>query len=178
MKSLGDILRNKGHPSGEANVFQENLDSFLAIAEELQLKGLMGKTDEKVQDFKLHEKYLPSTHSTSMNTNTKDPKTSFKSSNIIYTADNQTLAIPGGFSGDLEELEERVKSMMEKSQNKHANGRLLALCKVCGKEGLGKNIRDHIEVNHLEGIVIPCNLCDKTFRSRNALRQHNKSVHL
>ena len=26
---------------GEANVFQENLDSFLAIAEELQLKGLM-----------------------------------------------------------------------------------------------------------------------------------------
>merc|ERR1719500_661418 len=36
---------------GEANVFQENLDSFLAIAEELQLKGLMGKTDEKVQDL-------------------------------------------------------------------------------------------------------------------------------
>ena len=29
---------------GEANVFQENLDSFLAIAEELQLKGLMGQT--------------------------------------------------------------------------------------------------------------------------------------
>ena len=28
---------------GEANVYQENLDSFLAIAEELQLKGLMGK---------------------------------------------------------------------------------------------------------------------------------------
>ena len=27
---------------GEANVFQENLDSFLAIAEELKLKGLMG----------------------------------------------------------------------------------------------------------------------------------------
>ena len=28
---------------GEANVFQENLDSFLAIAEELQLKGLTKK---------------------------------------------------------------------------------------------------------------------------------------
>ena len=37
---------------GEANVFQENLDSFLAVAEELQLKGLMGKTDGKVEDFK------------------------------------------------------------------------------------------------------------------------------
>ena len=37
---------------GEANVFQEHLDSFLAVAEELQLKGLMGKTDGKVEDFK------------------------------------------------------------------------------------------------------------------------------
>ena len=35
---------------GEANVFQENLDSFLAIAEQLQLKGLMGKTEEKLGD--------------------------------------------------------------------------------------------------------------------------------
>ena len=31
---------------GEANVFQENLDSFLAIAEEIQLKGLMGKPED------------------------------------------------------------------------------------------------------------------------------------
>ena len=29
---------------GEANVFQENLNSFLGIAEELQLKGLAGQT--------------------------------------------------------------------------------------------------------------------------------------
>ena len=29
---------------GETNIHQENLESFLAIAEELQLKGLMGKT--------------------------------------------------------------------------------------------------------------------------------------
>ena len=31
---------------GEANVFQENLESFLAIAEELKLKGLSGLQDE------------------------------------------------------------------------------------------------------------------------------------
>ena len=39
---------------GEANVFQENLDSFFAIAEELKLKGLMGQSDvkdEKPQEF-------------------------------------------------------------------------------------------------------------------------------
>ena len=32
--------------TGEANVFQESLDSFLAIAEELRLKGLMGQIED------------------------------------------------------------------------------------------------------------------------------------
>merc|ERR1719319_339008 len=36
---------------GEANVYQENLDSFLAVAEELQLKGLMGSgAEEEVEE--------------------------------------------------------------------------------------------------------------------------------
>ena len=30
---------------GEANVFQENLDSFLSTAEEFQLRGLIGNSD-------------------------------------------------------------------------------------------------------------------------------------
>ena len=32
---------------GEANVYQENLDSFLVLAEELQLKGLRGNQTDK-----------------------------------------------------------------------------------------------------------------------------------
>merc|ERR1719319_1496860 len=32
---------------GEAKIYQENLDSFLAVAEELQLKGLMGSGAER-----------------------------------------------------------------------------------------------------------------------------------
>ena len=36
---------------GEANVLQESLDSFLAIAEELHLRGLMGKTDERTENL-------------------------------------------------------------------------------------------------------------------------------
>ena len=34
---------------GEANVFQESLDSFLEIAEELRLKGLMGQKEDAAQ---------------------------------------------------------------------------------------------------------------------------------
>ena len=35
---------------GEAYIFQEELDSFLALAEELQLKGLEGNSEEKVPE--------------------------------------------------------------------------------------------------------------------------------
>ena len=37
---------------GEVNIFQENLDSFLALAEELQLKGLKGnQTDKEISEI-------------------------------------------------------------------------------------------------------------------------------
>ena len=70
--------------------------------------------------------------------------------------ENGTLAVPSNFSGDFLELEERVKSMMEKSQNNYVNtnaneNRKADRCKVCGKEGRGSAIKDHIEANHLGG---------------------------
>jgi len=157
---------------GEANVFQENLDSFLAIAEELQLKGLMGKTD----DFEADEKYVPTKFSP-VNTRRQIKEGSIKKpgSKVQNPGQNGTLAVPDNFSGDFLELEERVKSLMEKSENNYANeGRKCDRCKVCGKEGMGSAIKDHIEANHIEGIVIPCNLCDKTFRSRASLKQHKR----
>ena len=168
--------------SGEANVFQENLDSFLAIAEELQLKGLMGKAGEEVGDF--DETPPPPTFSSATNTDPKITsnysKRQIPTSKIHDLAENRTLAIPPNFSGDLDEINERVDSMLEKSRNKSVNGSQLiagkayGICKVCGKEGRSRDIKDHIEANHLKGIIIPCNLCDKTFRSRNSFRPHKR----
>ena len=40
---------------GEANVLQENLDPFLALAEELRLKGLTGGGAEKKMAMRLHK---------------------------------------------------------------------------------------------------------------------------
>ena len=44
---------------GEANVFQESLDSFLAIAQELQLKGLERKGEEKYETLGDEQQALP-----------------------------------------------------------------------------------------------------------------------
>ena len=132
---------------GEANVFQEDLDSFLAIAEELQLRGLMGNSDERAEDLDVNEKRPPSKNLPAFNTETKLLKTSIKrqtfgnANNTIVPAEaNTTVAIPNNYSGDIDQIEEMVKSMMEMSKNifhKQRGHR----CKVCGKEGKGNATR-------------------------------------
>ena len=82
-------------------------------------------------------------------------------------------------SADLQALDEKVKSMMEKGQKMIHCGKQTrdgtpqqktsSICKVCDKEGRPKDIRDHIEANHLEGVSISCDLCSKTFQTRHAL---------
>ena len=173
LRAIVDFLYN-----GEANVFQENLDSFLAIAEELQLKGLMGKNNEKVDDICIEGKSQGSIIKPITN-RSRISKSSYKQetpqSTIQGEESKELVALATFFSGDLEELDQRVKSLMEMSPNMHPNGRQRAsVCKVCGKEGMGSAIKDHIEANHLEGVVLPCNLCEKTFRSRYSLRHHKR----
>ena len=51
------------------------------------------------------------------------------------------------------------------------------ICKPCGKEGPSASIKQHIEANHLEGVTLPCNLCDKIFRSRKVFRMHISRNH-
>ena len=94
-------------------------------------------------------------------------------------ADNnfdQKVEIPKDISGDFQELDNQVKSLMESSLNSIQHGRMprtrAKICKVCGKEGPPSAIRDHIEAHHLEGVSLPCNVCGKTFRSRTTLRLH------
>ena len=169
---------------GEANVFQADLDSFLALAEDLQLKGLLGKGDEKIEvDEKPSTSISPPRTANTLKTLKRDPGLGREIKQLIADTNRTVAIIPGAdYPIDIVELDEKVKSMMEKSQNKIANGQngkwtSAHKCKVCGKEGLGRNIKDHIEANHLDGVAIPCNFCDKTFRSRNALRQHSKQNH-
>ena len=78
-------------------------------------------------------------------------------------------------SGDLHELDKRVKSMMEKSQRTIPGRKEKAYiytCNLCGKEGEVTAIRDHIEAKHLEGVSLPCDNCGKILRSRVLLRKH------
>ena len=83
-------------------------------------------------------------------------------------------------SADLQQLDETVKGMMDISENMIQFGNRqehAKICKVCVKEGHATGIKRHIESYHLEGVSIPCNLCDKILRTRRTLERHRKSVH-
>ena len=80
---------------------------------------------------------------------------------------------------DVGNLDQQVKSMMIFSDNA-APGKQTGrarICKVCGKEGSWSQIRNHIESNHITGISIPCDLCGKSFKSRNILDNHKSLQH-
>ena len=168
---------------GEAKVYQENLDTFLALAEELKLKGLSGEdVGEKA------------THFSSASPNPKQSiKPTQKFSNVsskeyliaktepsdfdARTPKNNTLSLPASsaFSVDLKDLEEKVMSMVEKSEKRITVGKRIVsafTCRICGKEGMDTDIKRHIESAHMEGLSIPCNFCDKTCRSRKGLIDH------
>ena len=91
-----------------------------------------------------------------------------------------SLPQPSVQSANLQELDETVKAMMETSENMIQVGqkvRHAKICKICGKEGQAADILRHIEANHLEGVSIPCELCNDTFASRNALTKHTNKCH-
>ena len=168
---------------GEANVYQENLDSFLAIAEELQLKGLQSSNYQN--EIELNTSLPKQNYGTNKMLSdarkaTNENKSTFlkEQKDEVREEENNALAIP--LSGDLQQLDETVNSMMETSQNLVKNGKRQTpakICKVCGKEGHPTDIKRHIEANHLEGVSIPCNHCHKVFRSRVSWRYHASKYH-
>ena len=159
---------------GEANVFQEDLDSFLALAEELELKGLKDSNAENDWKETNPLSQIKPTSKKQTPQMTENAKVKKPNKNVA-TMDNKenSLAIPSRvqFSGDFDHLDEMVNSMMETSQERGKS------CKVCGREGQSIDIKRHIEANHLKGVSIPCNQCDKTFRSRDSLRKHVSNHH-
>ena len=164
---------------GEANIFQEDLDSFLGLADELKLKGLTGRTNlEREEDWKAETKQDKTPF---QKENTKANKTvpRKKSENLLHHEEtsNTSLALNNTkVSVELDELDAQIKSMMTKSDTSCGKGKL-ATCNVCGKEGPAMGMPRHIEANHITGVSHSCNICGKVSRSRHALRAHNDRCH-
>jgi hypothetical protein len=161
---------------GEANIYQEDLDGFLALAEELQLKGLSGTENKPIdtveepmqkpeaprKEIKLKAMYQPQTYEKKLE---------------VESLTNSVIPVYGGkitLNSDTDDLKAQIDSMIE------VIGEQAYRCTVCGKENQGKQSRRdlgrHIET-HIEGVSHPCNLCGKVSRSSNALQKHVSAFH-
>ena len=173
---------------GEANVYQENLESFLAVAEELQLKGLHGNQTEAVpkentlapknqaKDM-LSQKTVKLEESESFKPQHKKTK-SIKTRNYEPNPETAVALKSDTDLTDVAELREKVKSMILFTEKSDPGGKKGRQCKVCGKEESHQTIIHHIEANHITGIALPCNVCGKTLPTRNALAQHKMKCNL
>ena len=138
---------------GEANVLQENLDTFLYLANELKLKGLEGEPfQEKQNNFfdnrPEHHEWKEKDH----DTQTEIPKMEAFESDNRNPLEGQAALSCRIVDVNLEDLDEQVKSMMTRSDvNRASDGSRAALCTVCGKEGQWVSVRDHIEAKPHHG---------------------------
>ena len=177
LEAIVDFIYN-----GEASVYQDDLDTFLSLAEELQLKGLAPSGDqsprhkadvnqkptlEKSQRKQFlkreQELYTPSEKSKPFQ---NDSFTEYQS----HVPDNigKVIMAVDGNTEDIESLMERI------SDDEH-----YWKCVVCGKKTKGSpaQMKRHVEV-HLDGLSYPCTQCGKVSKSAHGLKQHISSNHV
>ena len=164
---------------GEANVLQEKSNSFLALAGELQLKGLTGtdnfdKPRKPTREVTEHFDNAPMKRE-----NAKQRDMPSRVQSKITTNPHTAIAKENSSTDAIgQDLDDQIKSMMTKTGVKTANGReFLFTCNICGKQAAYNNLRIHIEANHITGFSHACNICGKTSRSRDGLRCHKIRQH-
>ena len=167
---------------GEANVYQENLDTFLAFADELKLKGLNGS--EQPKDNDIREQSSRSSEEGFMQDS--------RSSNYIsepFVKDFQKMDYKRGLksfegtvalnnSDSLQRLNDQINTMIVRPEKNGPKSNLKQfVCKVCGKEGPSTTIKHHIEAKHITGMSHSCDLCGKTAKTTNSLNSHKSRSH-
>ena len=137
--------------NGEVNIYQEDLDDFLTLAQEMEIKGMKevatGSKDNNV------EKQL---HYVKQPTYPVDMKVDMDTFND-YDSIDRSVSVTGEMEG--ENVSQQLESMMMKIDG-------IWTCTVCGyitKRNVKSHLREHVET-HLEGVTHPCNICGKIFR--------------
>ena len=144
---------------GEVQILQSDLDGFLNVAKKLKIDGLNGKNDEHEGNV-----YLNDDNQTYHMETSKEYSTG---SEVDETVKQESITIRKRLPHTA-----AVDDLVEQTENGWS-------CKACGwtsKTMQTSPIRKHAEL-HIEGLSFDCLLCDKSFRSRNALNTHKSRHH-
>ena len=187
---------------GEANVYQENFDTFLALADELRLKGLNGPVPGKQYEDTGNRRLGRQGQQPEDTENRRQggqysgqrivekSLSSLNSSNTFARAGEErpSRSLPQNYAlalnddDHLKQLNDEIDTMITSTQQDvtSKNGQYygkLWLCKVCGKEGLRTTIRNHVEAKHITGVTHTCKICGKVVKTKNTLAWHMSRIH-
>ena len=152
---------------GEVQLYQDDLDQFLAAAEKLKVDGLMGTGNEKVKNqckdpknIKLEENY------------------DNDESSVNFEEEYQTNPVKRGQSflcrpsKVINSSNIDAKAAVDELIMKEGD---VWLCKPCGKIAkTSGDMRKHAEI-HIEGLSYDCQICNQSFRSRCQLNNHKQT---
>ena len=159
---------------GEANIYQEDLDGFLTLADELKLKGLTGSNNKMEESQNITPDKKPK----------KSPKKELSEKSTVAVDEyyENSMENPEVEIADFgktivsvdpknEDLKAKIESMMERD----VSGKWR--CKMCETVPKDKtNMGRHAET-HIEGVSYPCIICGKISRSGMAFSKHMSRNH-
>ena len=158
IKNMLDFMYN-----GEIQIFQDDLDQFLEIAQRFHLEGLIQNKQENYTDTQ-EFKYEASQESA----NIMDLVPESENEPINHQTKEKIISLVANYES-IEELDQKIEEMFEKVEGDNQKRR----CIPCGKiSSMVANARNHAET-HIDGLNFPCQYCDKSFRSRDSLRKHS-----
>ena len=163
---------------GEATVLQENLEAFMSVTAELNVKGMDFGENQSKDDISPNSTFAKSATEIGVAKSTREDLdedangTEEKLSTFEEVAKQE---FEDSDQAQLEKLNGKIKSMMMSSENrfgrKNEKGRI---CMVCGKEGKISLVMEHIEAKHISGFSHSCHLCRFTTHTRNSLKGHKR----
>ena len=158
---------------GEVQLYQEDLDSFLDVAQKLKINGLIGGQEEKKEGIQDNVKEKDEKVENLENTHTsytRDIELLPDSEMRSHKVDRTVSVIAQQGSNVYEEAKKAVDQLIMKVGDSW-------VCKTCDKSAKTNcQIRKHAEI-HIEGLSFPCQICGEAFRSRILLNNHVTRKH-
>ena len=163
---------------GEVQLFQDNLDNFLNIAQKLKIKGLVGgnveeesKRESTAESLRRHEAEEERASSAVMKMENWQQVDSMDSTDKyienISKKQKSVKSILRVNDLNTDDLKDRIGQLIFQNGN-------IWQCQQCGKASNKRDtIKRHVEI-HLEGLSYECTKCFKAFNTKSILYNHNK----
>ena len=162
--------------NGEVNIYQEDLDKFLSVAQRLKLEGLLeGKQEEEdTTGYQRMPHQEPETSNLQSETgNELNQNKHRKIMSPKVEGSNNTISLNTSHNGEIDAMLDEHLEVLEGGHFR---------CRLCGKDSFNtkrnarQSMRYHVE-RHMEGLTYICQHCGKDFRSKNSLNSHKSRTH-